>query len=329
MTDVVLPLTDEGTMPPFPGSIQWINSPPLAAYDLRGKVVVVNFCTHTCIHWLRSLPYIRAWHKKYCAEGLVVIGVHTPEFTFENTSKNVQHAINDLQIIYPVAIDSTYAIWSAFNNHYWPALYFIDAKGHIRHHQYGEGEYDLSELVIQRLLVEGGSDIRQGGLVTVQPEGIEAAADWKRLKSPKTYLGYERTADFASPGGMQYGVSGIYEDPYVLPLNHWSLAGDWTIGKQSVKSNYDKGRISFNFHARDLNLIMGPTKRGVEIEYRVQLDSKPPGKAHGADSDEQGKGIATDLRAYQLIRQIKSTTDRQFYIEFQNPGIEVAAFMFG
>jgi thiol-disulfide isomerase/thioredoxin len=329
MTNAVVQLLTEGKLPALTGATKWMNSPPLTAADLDGKVVLVNFWTYTCINWLRTLPYVRAWAEKYREKGLVVLGIHTPEFAFEHDIQNVRLALESMGIMYPVIVDNDYALWEAFDNRCWPALYFIDAQGRIRHHQFGEGEYELSEQVIQQLLAENGATDIHGELVTVQPMGPEIPADWKSLASPETYLGYNRTSDFASPGGIQQGKNGIYEDPYTLSLNQWSLAGDWTIGAEAVMSNFEKDRITYHFHARDLNLVMGPNKAGLAIPFRVHIDNQPPGKAHGSDTDEQGRGIASDQRLYQLIRQRNKVKDHQFDIEFENPGIEALAFTFG
>lgn len=329
MTKAVVQLFSEGKLPALTGATKWLNTPPLTAADLEGKVVLVNFWTYTCINWLRTLPYIRAWAEKYRDSGLVVIGVHTPEFEFEHDIQNVKLALESMGIIYPIAVDNNYALWEAFDNRCWPSMYFIDAQSKVRHHQFGEGEYKLSEQILQQLLSENGAKTVHGELVSVDPQGPEVPADWKSLASPETYLGYERTSDFASPGGMQEDMNSIYEDPYSLSLNHWSLAGDWTIGAEAVTSNFEKDRITYHFHARDLNLVMGPTKPGMAVPFRVHIDNQPPGKSHGADIDEQGRGVATDQRLYQLIRQSKHVTDHQFDIEFQNPGIKALAFTFG
>lgn len=329
MTNAVVQLTTEGTLPSFSGATEWLNSPPLSSKDLRGKVVVVNFWTYTCINWIRTLPHIRAWSEKYRDKGLVSIGVHTPEFSFEHDISNVRQALRHMGIVYPIVVDNNYDVWGAFNNHYWPSLYFIDTKGGIRHHQYGEGEYGTSEQVIQQLLAERGVEKVRSRLVITHPKDVELAADWKSLESPETYLGYERATDFASPGGMKVDDRAIYEDPYELPLNHWSLSGDWTVGAQAVISNFEDGRISYRFHARDLNLVMGPITRGAPISFRVQIDQHPPGKAHGVDVDEKGRGSAREQRLYQLVRQPNHITDHQFEIEFQSPGIEAFAFTFG
>ena len=248
----------EGDLPAFVGATGWLNSEPLTAADLRGKVVLADFWTYTCINWLRQLPYVRAWAAKYAEYGLVVIGVHTPEFSFESNVENIRRAVIDMNISYPVAIDSDYAIWSAFANHYWPALYFADAEGHIRHHHFGEGEYQQSEMVIQRLLDAAGSAGIGKQLVSVDPRGIEAPADWANLGSPETYTGYERTESFASPGGARPGLRHAYTLPEQLRLNDWALAGDWTMVAEAAMLSTANGRIAYRFHARDLHMVMGP-----------------------------------------------------------------------
>jgi thiol-disulfide isomerase/thioredoxin len=307
----------------------WLNSRPLTTAELRGKVVVIDFWTYTCINWLRSLPYVRAWAEAYQNAGLVVIGVHTPEFAFERNIDNVRRAAKDMRVDYPIAIDNDYAIWRAFNNQYWPALYFIDAQGRIRHHKFGEGEYEQSEMVIQRLLTEAG--IRDVGheLVSVDARGAEAAADWGDLKSPENYLGYERTENFVSPGGAALDKPRVYGAPARLGLNQWALAGDWTVEKQATLLNRPNGRIAYRFHARDLHLVMGPAARGSSVRFRVLIDGQPPGAAHGIDVDDRGGGAVTEQRLYQLIRQPKPIADRQFEIEFLDPGLEAFAFTFG
>jgi thiol-disulfide isomerase/thioredoxin len=307
----------------------WLNSRPLTTAELRGKVVVIDFWTYTCINWLRSLPYVRAWAEAYQNAGLVVIGVHTPEFAFERNIDNVRRAAKDMRVDYPIAIDNDYAIWRAFNNQYWPALYFIDAQGRIRHHKFGEGEYEQSEMVIQRLLTEAG--IRGVGheLVSVDARGAEAAADWGDLKSPENYLGYERTENFVSPGGAALDKPRVYGAPARLGLNQWALAGDWTVEKQATLLNRPNGRIAYRFHARDLHLVMGPAARGSSVRFRVLIDGQPPGAAHGIDVDDRGGGAVTEQRLYQLIRQPKPIADRQFEIEFLDPGVAALAFTFG
>jgi thiol-disulfide isomerase/thioredoxin len=318
----------EGDLPSFDGATTWLNSPPLTAKGLRGKVVLVDFWTYTCINWLRTLPYVRAWAEKYKDQGLVVIGVHTPEFDFEQDLDNVRRAVKDMNVGYPVAVDSRHAIWRAFNNQYWPALYFIDARGRIRHHHFGEGEYAHSELVIQQLLAEAGARVDRD-LVTVEASGAEAEADWGSLKSPENYLGLERTENFASPGGAALGKQRLYTAPAQLALNQWALSGDWTVERHAIRVNKAGGRIAYRFHARDVHLVMGPAARGTSVRFRVLIDGKPPGAAHGIDVDEQGNGTATEQRLYQLIRQPKPIGDRQFEIEFLDPGVQAFAFTFG
>jgi len=319
----------EGALPSFDGATGWLNSHPLTAGDLRGRVVLVGFWTYTCINWLRQLPYIRAWAEKYQAQGLVVIGVHTPEFWFEKDADNVRRAVDDMQIGYPVAIDSDYAIWSAFANHYWPALYFADTHGRIRHHYFGEGEYRQSEMVIQQLLAEAGLGEVGPELVSVDPTGIEAAADWATLRSPENYTGYERTDNFASPGGPVPGQAHLYTAPAELRLNHWALSGDWKMGEQAVTLKAAGGKIAYRFHARDLHLVMRPASPGTSIPFRVLIDGEPPGPAHGTDVDDQGNGILGEPRLHQLIRQHGAITDHTFEIAFLDPGARAYAFTFG
>jgi thiol-disulfide isomerase/thioredoxin len=308
---------------------EWINSPPLRATDLRGKVVLVQFWTYTCINWLRTLPYVRAWHEKYRDQGLVVIGVHAPEFEFEKNVNNVRLAVKEMRIDYPVAVDSEHVIWRAFRNQYWPALYFIDAQGRVRHDHFGEGAYEQSEMVIQRLLAEAGVAGIGDDLVSADARGVEAAADWGSLKSPENYLGYERTQNFASPGGAMLDKPRMYDLPARLRLNDWALSGDWTVKNQAALLNKPNGRIAYRFHARDLHLVMGPAAAGTSVRFRVLIDGQPPGAAHGTDVDAQGNGAVAEQRLYQLIRQPKPTADRQFEIEFLGPGVEAFAFTFG
>lgn len=318
----------EGEMPSLGGATEWLNSPPLTADQLRGKVVLVKFLTYTCINWLRTMPYVRAWADKYKDRGLVVIGVHTPEFPFEKSRENVRRAMKDLQVAFPVAVDNEYAIWRAFGNNYWPALYFIDAQGRIRHHRFGEGEYERSERILQQLLAEAGFDPGPQ-LVSVDGHGLEAAADWASLRSAENYVGSERTQNFASPGGTALGRRRVYTLPARLPLNHWALAGDWTMESGSIALNTPNGRIAYRFHARDLHLVMGLAVHGGAVRFRVLIDGKPPGRAHGVDIDEQGNGTVAEQRLYQLIRQEKPIADRQFEIEFLESGVEAFAFTFG
>ena len=296
---------------------------------LRGKVVLASFWTYTCINWLRQLPYLRAWAGKYSGDGLVVIGVHTPEFGFEHDVDNVHRAVKSMRVDYPVAIDNDYAIWRAFDNHYWPALYFADAQGRIRHHHFGEGEYQQSEMIIQQLLTEAGSGGISRDLVSVNARGVEEAADWASLGSPENYTGYERTENFASPGGVLPGRPHVYSAPAQLRLNHWALSGDWTLEEQAATANEAGGQIACRFHARDVNLVMGPAVRGASVQVRVLIDGQPPGAAHGADVDHQGSGTAAEQRLHQLIRQPGPVTDRTIEITFLDPGVQAYAFTFG
>jgi thiol-disulfide isomerase/thioredoxin len=322
-TRYVADLPKEGRLPGFDGATEWLNSPPLTAAELRGKVVLVDFWTYTCINWLRTLPYIRAWAEKYKEHGLVTIGVHTPEFSFEHEVDNVRWATQDMSVEYPVAIDSDYAVWSAFDNHYWPALYFVDAEGQIRHHHFGEGAYEQSEAIIQQLL---GDD---SGLVSVAGRGAEAAADWTSLKSPENYLGHDRTENFASPGGAVLNERRVYAAPARLKLNQWALSGEWTMESEATVLNEGNGQITNRFHARDLHLVMGPATGEPPVRFRVLIDGESPGAAHGDDVDEQGHGTATEQRLYQLIRQRDRIAEHTFEITFLDPGVEVYAFTFG
>jgi thiol-disulfide isomerase/thioredoxin len=319
----------EGELPSLSGATGWLNSQPLMTADLRGKVVLVDFWTYTCVNWRRTLPYVRAWAAKYKDRGLVVIGVHTPEFSFEKDVDNIRWALKDMRIDYPVAVDSNYGVWRAFNNEYWPALYLIDAQGHIRHHQFGEGGYEQAERVIQQLLSANGAGGFMEGLVSVHPEGLEVAADLNTLRSPESYVGYDHEANFASPGGLSVDRPHTYAVPTRLRLNHWALSGDWTVAREAVVPNQANGRISYRFHARDVNLVMGPPARGSSARFRVLIDGRPPSAAHGTDVDEQGNGTVTEQRLYQLIRQSEPIVDRQFEIEFLDPGVEALDFTFG
>ena len=318
----------EGELPSLLSATGWLNSQPLTVAGLRGKVVLIDFCTYTCINWLRQLPYVRAWSEKYRDRGLVVIGVHTPEFAFEKDMENVRRALKSIRVDFPIAIDNDYAIWRAFNNKYWPALYFIDTNGRIRHHHFGEGAYEQSERIIQELLGDAGKTTHRE-LVSVDGHGVEAAADWSSLKSPEIYVGYERTENFASSGGLLPDKRRVYAAPARLRLNQWALSGDWTVGKQPAVLNEAKGKIACRFHARDLHLVMAPNARGMSVQFRVLIDGQPPGAARGIDIDAQGNGILAEPRMYQLIRQPKPITNRQFEIEFASPGVEVFAFTFG
>ena len=319
----------EGHLPSFDGATGWLNSEPLSTESLRGKIVLVDFWTYTCINWLRTLSYIRAWSEKYEEHGLVVIGVHTPEFPFEGDADKVREAAKEMVVEYPVALDSNYAVWRAFGNRYWPAVYIADAQGRIRHHQFGEGGYEECERIIQRLLGEAGSGSVADDLVSDTGEGFEAQADWANLKSPETYLGYEQAENFASPGGAELDEPRTYAVPDSLKLNRWALAGDWTIERGASVLNNADGRISFRFHARDVHLVMGPPERGTSVPFRVLVDGERPGTAHGLDVDEDGHGAVTQQRLHQLIRQPGAIDDRTFEITFLAPGVEAYAFTFG
>ena len=319
----------EGTFPSLAGASTWLNSPPLSPADLRGKVVLLDVWTYTCINWLRTLPYVRAWADKYKEHGLVVIGVHSPEFPFEHDIDNVRRASAEMRVAYPVAIDNDFAIWSALHNQYWPALYVVDARGRIRHHQFGEGGYDQSERIIQQLLLEAGNSSVGHDLVTVDARGIEAPAAWSDLKSPENYVGYDRTENFASSGGVLRDRQRVYAVPGGLRLNHWALSGNWTMTKRAAVLNKPNGRIAYRFHARDLHLVMGPATGSGAVRFRVLIDGKVPGPAHGTDVDDQGVGMVGAQRLYQLIRQSAPVADRTLEIEFLDPGVEAYAFTFG
>jgi thiol-disulfide isomerase/thioredoxin len=323
------PLPAEGHLPGFDGATGWLNSPPLTAEGLRGKIVLVDFWTYTCINWLRTLAYVRAWAEKYEDRGLVVVGVHTPEFPFEQNVDNVRQAANDLNVWYPIALDSDYAVWRAFSNRYWPAIYIADAEGRIRHHQFGEGGYDDCERGIQQLLREAGAEGVPDDLVSLTPDGFEAQADWTNLRSPETYLSYAQGQNFASRGGAETGVPNTYAAPEMLMLNQWALSGDWTIERGASMLNGAEGRIAFRFHARDVHLVMGPPAPGTSVPFRVFVDGQRPADAHGLDVDEQGHGTVSQQRLYQLIRQRGSIADRTFEITFLAAGAEAYVFTFG
>ncbi|RQU99394.1 cytochrome c biogenesis protein DipZ [Burkholderia cenocepacia] len=329
-TSAALPV--EGTLPSLDGAVQWLNSPPLTAAGLRGKVVLVDFWTYSCINCLRTLPYTTAWARKYAPYGLVVIGVHAPEFAFERDIGNVKKAVHDLGIDYPVAIDNGYSIWRAFNNEYWPAHYFIDAQGRVRHHHFGEGEYVQSERAIQSLLAEAGHPDALNvplGLAGAPAKGALAAADSADVRSPETYVGYARAESFASPGGVVRDAAHRYDAPAQPDLNGWGLAGTWSVGAERAALAAPDGRIVYRFHARDLHLVLGPGANGRPVRFRVTLDGTAPGAAHGADVDAQGYGTVTGQRLYQLVRQPGAIADRTFAIEFLDPGVDAYAFTFG
>jgi hypothetical protein len=322
-------LSNEGAMPSLGGATEWLNSPPLTTAGLRGKVVLVDFCTYTCINWLRSLPYVRAWAGRYADRGLVTIGVHSPEFSVERNIANVRRAVKELRVAYPVAVDNDLAIWRAFQNQYWPAVYLVDVKGQIRFHHFGEGEYERCERVIQQLLVAAGSDRAGHELVSVEASGAEAAADWGSLKSQENYVGHQRTENFASPGGAARDKGSVYTLPARLKLNQWALSGNWTMEREAIALNTSGGRIVYQFHARDLHLVMGARTEGAQVRFQVRIDGQPPGAAHGVDADGQGSGTVREPRLYQLIRQSGSIADRRFEIEFLDSGAEAFAFTFG
>jgi thiol-disulfide isomerase/thioredoxin len=316
-------------MPAIPGGVVWLNSPPLTRESLRGKVVLVDFWTYSCINCLRSLPYVEAWATKYKDSGLVVIGVHTPEFAFEKNRANVEKAVRDLKVAYPVAIDSDYKIWRAFHNEYWPAHYFIDGKGRIRYHHFGEGQYEESERVIQQLLKENGSTGVNGSTVSVSASGAEAAPSNGDVRSPETYIGYDRADHFASPGTLAQDSPKSYSPPARPSPNQWGLSGSWTVGAENAVLQRAGGKIVFRFRARDLHLVLGPAKDGMPVRFRVKLDGTAPGDDRGADTSADGAGEVREHRLYQLIRQKDQVEDRTFEIEFLDPGVQAFAFTFG
>jgi cytochrome c biogenesis protein CcdA/thiol-disulfide isomerase/thioredoxin len=317
-----------GTSDALSGAVDWLNSSPLTFEGLKGKVVVIDFWTYSCINCLRAIPYVKAWAEKYKDYGLVVIGVHTPEFAFERNINNVRAAVSDLKIEYPVAIDNEYKIWRSFDNKYWPAHYFVDANGRTRFHHFGEGEYDQSEQVIQRLLEEAGNGNVPQSLVTVNVSGVEAARSASDDQSPETYIGYGRARNFASPGGIVENERHLYASASLL-LNQWSLSGDWTVGGENAVLNGVGGSIVYRFHARDLHLVLGPAADGKPIRFRVTIDGNVPGADHGTDSDADGQGVVDGERLYQLVRQNDVIRDRTFAIEFLDPGVHAYAFTFG
>jgi cytochrome c biogenesis protein CcdA/thiol-disulfide isomerase/thioredoxin len=321
-----LPVEDD--LPSLSGAVEWLNSPPLTAESLKGKVVLVDFWTYSCINCLRELPYVRAWARKYKDQGLVVIGVHAPEFAFERNIDNVKKAVADLKIDFPVAVDNDYAIWRAFSNQFWPAEYFVDAQGRIRHHQFGEGDYDGSERVIQRLLADAGRTNVPTGLVAVNASGAEEAADVSDVQSPETYIGFTRAENFVSPGGAAQGVSHVYA-PGTPRLNEWGLSGNWTVDGDRATLDGKDGGIVYRFHARDLHLVLGAAPESGSIRFRITIDGQPPGNNHGADVDAAGQGVVTGQRLYQLVRQSSAITDHTFEIQFLDPGVQAYSFTFG
>lgn len=319
-----LPRPSQGNVPSLAGATEWLNSEPLTEADLRGHVVAFDFWTFTCINWIRTAPYRRAWYEKYRDKGLIVIGVHTPEFPFERDVDGIRAAIEERRIAYPVAVDSDYAIWDAFANRYWPALYVADAEGAIRFHRFGEEGYEESERAIQELL-----EVPRNDVVAVETDGVEAPADWDTLQSPETYLGSERGERFASPGGAAWEEPRSYSIPDPLRLNTWALAGEWTVGRRAARLDEAGGHLSYRLRARDVNLVMGPTEGGEPVRFQVRLDGDPPGAARGVDVDERGEGTAADRRIYQLVRQPGSVHERTFEITFLDAGIETYVLTFG
>jgi thiol-disulfide isomerase/thioredoxin len=320
---------DQSELASLAAASAWLNSPQLTVAALRGKVVLVDFWTYTCINWRRTLPYVRAWAAKYRDQGLVVVGVHAPEFAFERDLGNVRWAVQDMKIDYPVATDNDFLIWRAFHNQYWPALYFVDAQGRLRYQQFGEGSYREAEMVIQELLIEAGATGVSREPVSVEAQGAEVAADWNDLRSEENYVGYARGEGFVSSGGAVLDAPRPYTLPSRLRLNTWALSGNWTVTNPAAVLNKANGTLAYRFHARDVNLVMGPQAPGTPIKFRVTIDGAPVGAAHGADVDEQGYGTADRQRMYQLIRQPKPIADRQLEIEFLDPGVQLFAFTFG
>jgi len=318
----------EAIAPPLAGATDWLNSAPLAIADLQGKVVLIDFWTYSCINCLRAIPYVRAWADKYRDQGLVVIGVHTPEFAFERNIANVKRAIAQQRITYPVALDNRYAIWRAYQNRYWPAHYFIDAQGRIRHHHFGEGDYAQSERVIQQLLLEAGQPPVGADLVQVNASGTEAAPDFDNVLSPETYLGYQRAENFVSPGGILRDQVKHYDDG-APRLNEWGLRGQWAVRAEHARLADAPGAIVMRFHARDLHLVLGPGQAGQPVRFRVLLDGQPPGAAHGMDVDAEGAGVVSEERLYQLIRQTDGVTARHVEIQFLDGGVRAYAVTFG
>jgi thiol-disulfide isomerase/thioredoxin len=323
-----LALPIEGRLASFDGATAWLNSERLTPDGLRGRVVLVDFWTYTCVNWLRTLPYLRAWDEKYRNIGLTLIGVHTPEFGFERDLDNITEQSRRLGVAYPIAVDSDYGVWRAFANHFWPAVYISDAEGRIRHHHFGEGEYAQTEMVVQQLLFDAGADGFDQDLVEVEPRGIEVAADWPSVRSPETYLGYGQATGFASEAEAESDAPHRYE-LVPLRLNQWALSGTWTVAQHAALLDEPCGRLAYQFHARDLNLVMAPARRGSSIAFRVFLDGRPLDGTHGEDVAPDGTGTASEQRTYQLIRQPGPIAERLFEIEFLAPGIEGYCFTFG
>ena len=322
-------LPPEGTIGSFGGATAWLNSAPLTPASLRGHVVVVQFWTYTCINWLRTQAYFRAWGQRYRDHGLITIGVHTPEFKFEHDLDNVRWAVQARKIDYPVAIDNDFRVWRAFANNYWPALYFVDAQGQIRHHRFGEGDYERSEMVVRQLLADAGVEDLRPGLASDEPNEDEVQADWENLGSPESYLGYDQATGFDAGGRAVWDKPHTYTAPEPLRLNRWGLTGDWTVRSDASALNGTNGRVAYQFHARDVNLVMGPARKGASVRFRVLLDGEIAAAAHGADVDADGNGTVVQQRMYQLIRQPRPIRDRRFEIEFLDGGAEAFCFTFG
>ena len=322
-------LADLGPAPSLDGAVSWLNSKPLTMAQLRGKVVLVDFWTYSCINCLRALPYVEAWSRRYAGQGLVVIGVHTPEFAFEKQQANVAKAVKDLGVAYPVAVDSNWTIWKAFHNNYWPAHYFIDAEGRVRHRHFGEGEYDRSEQVIRQLLAERSGHAVSGGLAEVKPTAVQAAPDMAAMGSPETYLGYAFAKRFASTAPMRHDAAAAYAAPASLALNQWALAGRWKVTAEHADAAASGARMLFRFRARDLNMVLGPPAPGRRVRFRIRVDGRAPGADHGLDVDAAGDGVIDGQRLYQLVRQGKVAGERLFEIELLDPGAQAFTFTFG
>jgi len=325
--DVELPI--EGPLASFERATGWLNSEPLTSEGIGGRVVLVDFWTYTCVNWLRTLPYVRAWDARYRSHGLTVVGVHTPEFEFEHSVDNLIVQSRSFGVEYPIAIDNDYGVWRAFGNHFWPAIYLADAQGRIRFHHFGEGEYAMTEMAIQQLLLDAGAaDVGQA-LVSVAPRGLEVAADYGSLRSPETYLGYGQATGFASPDGLHEDQAHDYAAPTTLGLNYWALIGTWTITDRAAVLGQPGGRIAFRFRARDVNLVMGPARGREAVPFRVRLDGQAANAANGSDVGADGNGTVTEQRTYQLLRQPDQISERTFEIEFLDAGIEAYCFTFG
>lgn len=308
---------------------QWMNTRPLAVADIRGKVVLVNFWTYSCINSLRTLPYLRAWAERYRDRGLVVVGVHAPEFAFEHDSGNVRSALALLNLGYPIVLDNGFDIWRGFGNKAWPGFYLVDAKGQVRHRAFGEGDYEVSERLIQRLLTEADGHAATNDVGEIVGVGAQAAPDWDNIRSPETYIGYAQAHNFASDGGMRRDKSFVYRAESTPLTNQWSLSGTWTVGSEFAAADRTSGAIAFRFHARDLHLVLAPPGDGHSVRFRLTIDGKPPGSDHGADTDPNGWGTVKEPRMYQLVRQSGQISDRNFRIEFLSAGVRAYAFTFG